>query len=165
MLFRHLSISNCLDSKMWELQVRTQYPGSHSVWVPAVSKNFPDRPRITGSLLQRKLDGTDIWMFVCFSLWVWVPSLWWHSQGKLLLKNDLRASIFKQCVTLSTQNAGKVMLLWWTKGIKKACFLGIYLSASLDSKIWELQVCTEALISRVIASMFPCTFWALWTHS
>ena len=45
-----------------------QYPGSHSRCVPAGSKNFPDRPRLTGSLLQRKRDGKDIWILVCLSL-------------------------------------------------------------------------------------------------
>ena len=38
-------------------------------------------------------------------------------------------------------------------------------SNCLDSKMWGHHVSTEALISRVTARMFPCTFWALWTHS
>ena len=32
-------------------------------------------------------------------------------QGKLLFKNDLQASVFKQCVIVSTQNSGKAVLL------------------------------------------------------
>ena len=31
---------------------------------PAGSKNVPDRPRLTCSLLQRKHDGTDVWMLL-----------------------------------------------------------------------------------------------------
>ena len=30
----------------------------------AGSKNVPDRPRLTRSLLQRKHDGTDVWMLL-----------------------------------------------------------------------------------------------------
>ena len=46
-----------------------------------------------------------------------------HSQpqGKLRLTNDLQASAFKQCVTLSTQNAGKAIFLWGRIDIKREC--------------------------------------------
>lgn len=70
-----------------------------------------DRPRLTGSLLQKKLNGTDIWMLVCHSPWVWGPFLWSQPQGKLRLKNDLQASVYKQFEILSTQNAGKAIFL------------------------------------------------------
>ena len=38
---------------------------------------------------------------------------------------------------------------------KTMFFRHLSISNSLDSKMWELQVCTEALISTVTASMFP----------
>ena len=47
---------------------KVYYVGSNSRCVSAESQNFPDRPRLTGSLLQRNCDGTDIWMLVCFFL-------------------------------------------------------------------------------------------------
>lgn len=39
---------------------KIHYQDSHSGCVPAVSKNFPDRTRLTISHLQSKRDGTDI---------------------------------------------------------------------------------------------------------
>ena len=46
---------------------KVQYPVSHSVCFPVVSKNFPDRTRITQSFLQRNID--EMGFFVClFSL-------------------------------------------------------------------------------------------------
>ena len=45
--------------------IKVQYPGSHSVGSPVVSKNFQDRPGITGSFLQRKVVGT--WGFCLVS--------------------------------------------------------------------------------------------------
>ena len=38
---------------------------------------------------------------------------------------------------------------------KRMFFRHLSISNSLDSKMWEFQVCTEALISTVTASMFP----------
>ena len=78
-------------------------------------------------------------------------------EGKLVLRNDLQARISKQAVTLSKQNAVKSMFLRWMKGKQnktKQCFQAS-ISNCLDSKMWELQVRTEALISRVTVSMFP----------
>ena len=40
----------------------------HAGCVPAGSKNFPDRPRLTCYLLQRKCDGTDVWILDCLTL-------------------------------------------------------------------------------------------------
>ena len=51
---------------------------------PHSIKTFLDRPGLLGSLLQRKCDGMDVWMLVCFSMGVWRPSLWPHHQGELL---------------------------------------------------------------------------------
>lgn len=68
-----------------------------------------------------KHDGTDVWMMFCLFLWVWWTSLRSNHQGKLLLKNDFQASIFKQYVTLSTQNAGKAMSIRGRKGINREC--------------------------------------------
>ena len=68
-IFRQLLFCTILgptERKCWFLANKVQDPASHSVCVRAVSKHFPDRPRITGSFLQRKLDGTDILMlFAC----------------------------------------------------------------------------------------------------
>ena len=41
------------------------------------------------------------------------------------------------------------------EGKKRVFFRHLSISNSLDSKTWELQVCTEALISTVTVSMFP----------
>ena len=49
---------------------------------------------------------------------------------------------------------------WWKlmneRPKKRMFFRHLSISNSLDSKMWELQVCTEALISKVTSSMFPC---------
>ena len=47
---------------------KVQNPSSHSGCIPAESNNFPDWPRVSGSLLQVKRDVTDIWLLVSFSL-------------------------------------------------------------------------------------------------
>ena len=47
--------------------------------------------------------------------------------------------------------------------INRVFFRHLSLSNCLDSKMREHHICTEALISRVISSMFPCIFQALWT--
>ena len=43
------------------------YPISHSGSVPTGHRNFTDTPKIPGCLLQRKCEGTDVWMWVCLS--------------------------------------------------------------------------------------------------
>ena len=88
---------------------------------PHASKKFPDRHRVTGSLLQRKCNGTDVGMLVCLSLWVWGPSLRSHPQGEVQVKKDLQASAFQQYVSLSSQCAGKDIFLRGRKGIKREC--------------------------------------------
>lgn len=57
---------HCSEEKVAIFTTKVQCPASHARCVPTGSRNFPDRPRITGSLLQRKHDGTDVWMLVCF---------------------------------------------------------------------------------------------------
>ena len=90
------------------------------------------------SLLQRKCDGRDVWMLVCLSLWDWRPSLQSHRQMKLLLKNDFQASVFKQCMTLSTQNAGKAMFLQGSIGINRECvFRPLSIRNCIASKTWD----------------------------
>ena len=42
-------------------------------------------------------------------------------QVTLPLKNDLQGSTFKQCVTLSTQDAGKALFIRGRKGIHREC--------------------------------------------
>ena len=71
---------------------KIRYQDSHSGCVPAVSKNFPGRTRLTIFLLQSKRDGTDIWMWFPFTVFVGL-SLQSHLQGKFLVINDLQASV------------------------------------------------------------------------
>ena len=99
------------------------------------SKNFPDIPRFTGSLLCRKHDGTDVWMLVCLLLWVWVISLLSQPHGKLQLKNELQEITFKYCVTLSTHNVGKDIFLQGSKVINRECvFSPLFSRNCLPSK-------------------------------
>ena len=46
---------------------KVRYPVLQSGCIQTGS-NFPERPTLTGYLLQRKHDGTDVWMLVCLSL-------------------------------------------------------------------------------------------------
>ena len=48
---------------------------------------------------------------------------------------------------------------------KRVFFRHLSIRSCIDSKMWELQVCTEDLISRLIVSMFPCSLQVLLTHS
>ena len=52
----------------WNFANKVYYAGSNSQRLSAGSQNFPDRPRLTGSLLQINCDGIDVWMLVCFFL-------------------------------------------------------------------------------------------------
>ena len=65
------------------------------------------------------------------SLYVWVPSLRSQRQGKLLVKNDLHASVFKQCVTLSTQTLGKLCSFEEGKASPESVISGLYLSRTV----------------------------------
>ena len=67
-----------------------------------------------------------IWMLVLLSLYIWEPSLWSHLPGKLLLKNDLQASILSKCVILSPQNSGKAMFLEEGKALMETVYSGFY---------------------------------------
>ena len=49
---------------------KIQYPCSDSGCLRAVSTKFPDGTSLSGLLLLRKCDGTDVWMLICLSLWV-----------------------------------------------------------------------------------------------
>ena len=44
------------------------YPTFNTGCVPAVPKKLTERPRLSGSLVERKRDGKDVWMLVCLSL-------------------------------------------------------------------------------------------------
>ena len=119
-------------------------PSSHSVCVPAVSKNFPDRPRLTGSLLQRKCDGTDVFILVCLSLLVWGPSLRSQAQGKLWVKRKVQASTFKWWVSLSTEYPGKAIFFQGRKGNNRECiFRTLSCRNCLASKMWKLHACPK----------------------
>ena len=90
-------------------ETKVQYSTSHSRGFTAVSKNYPEKPRLTASLLQGKGDGMDFKMLACLSVCVWGTSRWSQHHVKLLVNNNFQASIFNQCGTLSTQNAGNAM--------------------------------------------------------
>lgn len=124
------------------------YPSSHSWRVPAVSTNFPDRPSVSGSLLQRECDGTDIFMLLCLSLWVWEPSLPSHLQRKLLLKNDLQVRVFS-CVWLSAHRMlGSLCSLEEWKALTECVFRPLSISKCLNSKPWDLQSCPKDLLQE-----------------
>ena len=44
------------------------YLGSNTGCVSTVSKTFIERPRLPGSLIERKRDGEDVWILICLSL-------------------------------------------------------------------------------------------------
>lgn len=91
-------------------------------------------------LLSRKCDGTDVWILDCLSLWVWGTSLLSQHHKKLLLRHDRQANGFKQCVTLSSQNTGKVLFLRGRKGINRECvFRPLSMKNCLDSNKRALQ--------------------------
>ena len=79
----------------------------------------------------------------CLFPWVWWTSLWSNRQGKLLLKNDFQSSLFKQYVTLSTQNAGKAMFLRERKGINRECVF-----RHLSGSIYILRCEISRLVQR-----------------
>ena len=59
--------------------------------------------------------------------------------GPLPLKNDLQPSTFKQCVTLSMQEAGKAIFLQERKGIHRECaFRPLSCSKCLASQMSDL---------------------------
>ena len=138
--------------KSGNFATKFRYPGSHSGCVLAGYYNFPDRPRLTGSLLLRKCDGTDVWMLVCLSLWVLESSLLSQTQQKLRVKKDLQTSGFMQWVSLSTQYAGRGIFLQGRQGINRQCvFRTLNCSNSSASKTWDLQAGPEDITSRVRA--------------
>ena len=103
-----------------------RYPGSHTRWVQAVYRNFPDKHRLTGSHWISPTEKT--WWNRCLDVGLPFPVsvgalLLVNRDGKLVLKNDLQASLFKQSVTLSTQNAGKDTFCRGRKGINRECVL------------------------------------------
>ena len=109
-LFQWVSSSH--EVANWEknpnFATKVQYPTSDSGCVPSVHKIFPETPRLTGSLLERKRDGPDVSMLVSLSLWVWGPSLWSHSQGNCYWKMT-SVQAFWSSVWLSTHRIlGKV---------------------------------------------------------
>ena len=44
------------------------YPGSNTGCVRSTPKKLTERPRLSGSLIERKGDGKDVWILVCLSL-------------------------------------------------------------------------------------------------
>ena len=56
-----------LDKKV-NFATKVLYPTFNTGCVPAVPKKLTERPRLSGSLVERKRDGKDVWMLVCLSL-------------------------------------------------------------------------------------------------
>ena len=55
---------------------------------------------------------------------MWEPNLGAGPQGQLLLNNDIKASAFQPCVTLSTRETGKAIYLGGRKGRRENVFSG-----------------------------------------
>ena len=85
----------------------------------------------------------------------WDPSLQAGPQGALPLKNDLQASAFQQCVTLSMQETGKVYSFKEGKTSTESVFRPLSCSNCFASKTSDLQACSGDLNSRVRAMCLP----------
>lgn len=138
------------------------YPNSHSICVSAVWKKFPKIARHTGSLLQRKRDGSHVWMLVLLSLWVSGPSLCSHCQGKMIVKNDLQANLFMQWLSDHSMQR-KLSSFEEGKALMESVFRLLFIKSSLDAKRWDLQVCPKDLTLRVRTLCFPILSVA-WKH-
>ena len=90
--------------KISNFATKVWYLASHSVCDPARIQEFYIQTWASWISATEKM----WWLLVCHFLWMSGPSLKAHSQDKLLLKNDLLANVFKECMTVSTQNAGKL---------------------------------------------------------
>ena len=86
-LFRPIEIKFQIVPPRSSVQVHIQFVS------PPVCKNFTKTCRLPGSFQQRRPDGTDAWMLACFSRWVCGLTLKSQPQGKLGLKNDLKARL------------------------------------------------------------------------
>ena len=56
-----------LEKKV-KFATKVLYPNFNTGCVPAVPKRLTERPRLSGSLVERKCDGKDVWMLICLSL-------------------------------------------------------------------------------------------------
>ena len=137
----------------WEKNVifaiKVWYPGSHSGCVPTLSKNFPDRSRITGSLLQRKHGGTDWNVCLLFPESVGAfPKV--TQSGDIVTEKWPSSKHFQaMCYSQDTEcwenyvpsvNERHQKRMWFQASIRNC----------QDSQMLELQVCTEDLISRSV---------------
>lgn len=102
-------------------------------------------------------------MLICLSLWMGsAASLWSHHQGKVLLKNDLHASIFKPCVCLFAHKMfGKLCSFKKRNASTESAFSPLSIRNCLHSKSWDLQSFLGILTPRVRAVCFhelfkPC---------
>ena len=92
------------------MQIHSQY----------VSWQYPrifQTDRIAGSLLQRKLYRTDIWLFVFFFLCVWGPSL--QQQFSIVTENCYWKITFKQGFSAS-------VLLSSHRNLEKLCYFNAW---------------------------------------
>ena len=107
-----------LDKKV-NFATKVLNPGSNTGCVPSIPKKWTERPRFSGSLVERKRDGRRFGCWFAFPCECAGPPYINIVRGKLLLKNDHRAGIFKQCVSVRTHNAGKAVLLQGGRGINR----------------------------------------------
>ena len=83
---------------------------------------------------------------------MWEPNLGAGPQGQLLLNNDIKASAFQPCVTLSTQETGKAIYLGGRKGRRENVF-----RALLAAGVWLLRGQTTKPAPRAsIPKSGPC---------
>ena len=94
---------------------------------------------------------------------MWEPNLGAGCQGQLLLNNDIKASAFQPCVTLSTQETGKAIYLGGRKGRPENVFSGPSSQLGFGSSGQPTKPAPRASVPR----SGPCaayTFQALQTH-
>ena len=120
------------ERKIWILPPRTRIQLDTRGCVPVGSKNAPDNPRLIKSLLQGKHDGTDLWMLLWLSLWLWVSSLGVGSQGPLSLRNDLQAMLTSSVWLSARRRLGKLPSFEEEKASTESVFSGLYLTATVS---------------------------------
>ena len=134
---------------------KVQYPGWHSVCVPTASKNFPDKPSLTGFLLQRNVmeHMFGFWFafpFECEDL-LYGPRLRWNCEWKKY------ASKCFQAVSVTQQRVCWESYLPLRKEThQQRVFLELLSCRNcLPSKTWDLQAWPEGLTSKARVVCLP----------
>ena len=134
---------------------KVQYPGSHSVCVPAVSKNFQiDLGSLDPSYRENSMELTFWCLFAFPCAYGAFPTVT-QVRGNFYLKITIKQGFQVVCYSQQTEFWETYFPSMNERQNKRMFFRHLSISNSLDSKMWEFQVCTEALISTVTASMFP----------